>query len=114
MPYKLRDPGVTLALEDGGPRHHKLALSFEGVGLTPKDRYWVYVDRETNLVDRWEYILQGDKPEGPPTRFDWSGWARHGKIRLASERVNEKEKERIHFPVLEVPEAIPDALFTQP
>ncbi len=116
MPYKLQDPGVRLRLEGsakvGEADCEKLALSFEAVGLTPKDRYWAFVNRETHLVDRWEYILQDEK--GPATRWDWKGWKTYGKIQLAAERVNEKAKRRILFPVLDVPAGMADVVFTQP
>ncbi|HET7291085.1 MAG TPA: hypothetical protein VFM88_01545 [Vicinamibacteria bacterium] len=116
MPYKLRDAGVSLALEgetkEGEVVYDRLRLSFEKVGLTPKDRYWVFVNRATHLVDRWEYILQDEK--GPATRWDWRGWKRFGGIQLAPERVSDKTKRRILFPVLDVPAAIPDAVFTSP
>ena len=116
MPYKMKDQGVHLALageaKDNGQSYDKVQLSFESVGLTPKDRYWAWVNRDTHMVDRWEYILQGEK--GPATRFDWSGWKKMGNVMLAPERMNTKEKERIYFPVLDVPAAIPDAKFTTP
>ncbi len=81
MPYKLRDPGVTLK-DDGtadyaGKTYDKLALSFDHVGQTPGDRYWVYVDPKTYRVERWEMILQSDPPAGPPTAFTWEGWQEH-------------------------------------
>jgi plasmid maintenance system killer protein len=113
MPYKLRDPGVTLALagEDkvGDAACDKLALTFEAVGLTPKDRYWIFVNRATHMVDRWEYVLQDEK--GGPTRWEWRGWRAYGAIQLAPERINEKAKRRILFPVLDVPASIPDTVF---
>jgi len=116
MPYKLRDPGVRLVLageeKSGDAAWDKLLLSFDAVGLTPKDRYWVFVNRATHLVDRWEYVLQGEK--GPATRWEWKGWKAYGGIQLAPERVGEKAKRRILFPVLDVPASIPDAVFETP
>lgn len=114
MPYKLKDPGVVLGyageVKEKDAEWDKLALSFESVGLTPKDRYWAFVNRKTQLVDRWEFILQGQK--GPASRFDWTGWQRKGSIMLAAERWNSKEKERIYFPVMDVPATIADTVFT--
>jgi hypothetical protein len=114
MPYKMRDPGVTLALageeKKGDEAWDKVVLTFDGVGLTPKDKYWVYVNRDTGLVDKWEYILKGGP--GPATPFMWKNWVRHGKIMLANDRVNPKDGTRIYFPVLEAPAAVADAVFT--
>lgn len=92
MPYKLRDPGVILRDDGGaehdGKRYHKLALSFERVGLTPGDRYWVYVEERTGRVERWEMILQSDPPAGPPTAYTWEGWEEHGGLWFATAHRN--------------------------
>lgn len=116
MPYKLKDRGVTLAmageLASKGGAWDKLLLTFDNVGLTPKDKYWVYVNRKTGLVDRWDYILKGG--EGPPSTFEWSGWTRHGAVMLAPERRSPKDGTRIYFPVLEAPAVIDDKVFETP
>lgn len=114
MPYKMMDPGVVLAY-DGEARESnttwdKVLLSFGSVGLTPKDKYWVYVNRETGLVDRWDYVLKGE--DKPRTSFAWDGWSRRGRILLAPERRSLKDDTRIHFPLLEVEPALPDETFT--
>ena len=79
MPYKLRDPGVTLKYEgetrEGGAVFDKLALTFDNVGETPGDRYWVYVNRAVDRVERWEMVLQGDQP--PAKGYSWEGWEEH-------------------------------------
>ena len=116
MPYKMRDPGVTLAMAGretkGGDSWDKVLLTFADVGLTPKDRYWVFVNAKTGLVDRWEFVLKGEKT--PPEPFEWKGWKPHGKIQLADDRVSPKDGTRIYFPVLDVPASVPDAAFAKP
>jgi hypothetical protein len=113
MPYKLRDPGVSLAYageeKKGQDAWDKLLLTFDGVGLTPKDKYWIWVNRASGLVDRWEFVLKGDKTA--PVPFEWKGWKMYGRIRLADERVNPTDGTRIHFPVLDAPATVPDATF---
>jgi hypothetical protein len=116
MPYKLRDPGVVLS-HDGEERSadgawDKLVLTFDDVGLTPKDKYWVYVNRSTHRIDRWDYVLKGGP--GPPTSWLWTGWKRYGSIMLAPERVNTKDTTRIFFPVLDAPPTLDDATLTRP
>jgi hypothetical protein len=116
MPYKMKDPGVVLAL-DGEEKSaegewDKVRLSFEGVGLTPKDRYWAYVNRKTGLVDRWDYILQDEK--GPAATFTWKGWKKYGNVLLADDRVSPKDGTRIYFPLIEVPASVPESAFTTP
>jgi hypothetical protein len=116
MPYKLRDPGVILAYDGLEAREKqrwdKVRLSFDGVGLTPKDRYWIYVNRRTGLVDRWEFVLNGESK--PRTSFAWDGWQAYGRIQLANERVNAVDGTRIYFPRIEVPESVPAAVFRSP
>ena len=91
MPYKLRDPGVHLS-HDGeedidGQTYDKLLLTFDRVGLTPGDRYWAYIDRESGLMRRWAYHLQGWGEDRAPTAWDWLDWKSYGDIMLSSRRV---------------------------
>jgi hypothetical protein len=117
MPYKLRDPGVTLSYageERGanGVAYDKLKLAFDNVGLTPKDNYWVWVNRDTGMVDRWDYVLKGEAV--PPTTWTWTGWRKHGNIMLASERLNEKDNRKLLLHEIAVLESVPDEVFTAP
>jgi hypothetical protein len=79
MPYKLRDPGVILQYDreakEDGRTYDVIALSFDHVGDTPGDRYWVYVNRANHRVEKWQYLLQGEKP--PPVAASWSDWEEH-------------------------------------
>ena len=113
MPYKMRDPGVMLAyageVKKDGAAWDKVLLTFDGVGLTPKDKYWVYVNKATGLVDRWEFVLKGEKT--PPVPFEWKGWKTYGRIQLADDRVGPRDGTRIHFPVLESPATVPAGTF---
>jgi hypothetical protein len=84
MPYKMRDPGVTLryageATVDGAT-FDKVAMSFENVGVTPGDRYWVFVNRKSGRVERWEMILEGSPPDAKPSAYTWEGWQQHGGL----------------------------------
>jgi serine/threonine protein kinase len=114
MPYKMRDPGVILTYggeeKDGEQVWDKVILTFDNVGMTPKDKYWAYVNRVTGLVDRWDYILNGGP--GPPVPWTWRNWTRHGAILLASERLSAEDDTRIEFPVLETPASLADGVFT--
>ena len=86
MPYKLRDPGVHLAFDGdttiAGTLYDRLALSFENVGETPGDHYWVYVNRTTHFVERWDMVLQGDQP--PAKTYTWEGWEQHDGLWFAT------------------------------
>jgi hypothetical protein len=116
MPYKMMDPGVILTYDgeakQGDTAWDKVRLTFDNVGLTPKDKYWAFVNRKTGLVDKWEFVLKGENK--PPSPFSWEGWKKYGNVMLAPERKNPKDGTRIYFPVLEVKESLPDAVFTDP
>lgn len=117
-PYKLRDPGVNLSYAGeekvDGKTYDKLAVSFGQVGLTPGDRYWVYVNRDTGLVDRWEYILQDMPKEGPPTAWRWEGWQKYGNIMLAPHRVQVGADRKLELSDIAVFDQLPDTVFTSP
>lgn len=117
MPAKLRDPGVHLKYEGeqrvDGVAYDVVVLSFdEGIGLTPKDRYWAYVNRETGLMDRWAFVLKG--ADTPPAPFLWKNWQTYGKVKLSNERVNPANGNKVVFPVLAVPEKVDDRVFEDP
>jgi hypothetical protein len=115
MPYKMKDPGVIVAYDGAetkdGDTWDKVRLTFDNVGLTPKDKYWAFVNRKTGLVDRWDFVLNGENK--PPSSFAWKNWKSYGKVTLADDRVS-PDGTRIYFPVLETPESVPAATFTTP
>jgi hypothetical protein len=120
MPYKMKDPGVRLkyAGEEtrDGQEYDLVELTFEDVGLTPRDRYWAHVNRATHIMDRWSYILQDDPPGSEPTVWDWKGWTRRGRILLCPEKVTSRKGATLQIlhPILEVYDTLPDAYFTSP
>lgn len=62
-PLKLFDPGVrrAVAADSADEATDVLALSFDTVGLTPGDRYWLRVDRGTGRMIGWSYHLESDR-----------------------------------------------------
>ena len=82
MPWKWLDPGVRLSYEGertiDGTTWDVVELAFgSGIGLTSNDRYFGYVNRDSGLMERWEYVLQqedGAPGEGPPRAWAWEGW----------------------------------------
>jgi hypothetical protein len=116
MPYKMKDPGVTLKLageaKEGNATYDKVSLTFDSVGLTPKDHYTAYINRGTHMMDKWEFVLQGEKPPAVP--FVWKNWQRYGKVMLSNDKVSLKDGTRIYFPVLDAPATVADAVFTSP
>lgn len=71
-PIKLLDPGVTRAYvpDSSSAGVDVITTTYEGVGLTPGDQFWFWVDRDTGMMTRWAYQLQGRKDQ-PPTSWMW-------------------------------------------
>jgi len=87
MPYKLKDSGVTLRYkergmtEDGIPAD-VLELTFTAVGITPQNKYDVYVDVHERLVRQWAFYR--DAADEEPAFVDpWKNWKQYGRIWLA-------------------------------
>jgi len=57
-------------------------VTFNSVGLTPEDTYWAYVAKDTGLMERWDFVLTGQKAE-ERSRFAWTDWTQVGPVRLA-------------------------------
>ncbi|MDE2998714.1 MAG: hypothetical protein OXU79_06505 [Gemmatimonadota bacterium] len=90
MPYKLKDSGVTLtyageAKMENGRDAHVLTLTFTAVGVTPQNKYDVYVDKERMLVEQWSFYRNASDPE-PRFVGPWTGWKPHGRIMLSAGR----------------------------
>ena len=100
--------------EVDGVSHPVLHLSFEGVGLTPGDQYWVYVDPETDLPAWWAYRLESMEPDAEPVMWSWEGWETHGGIRLASRRAQVGSDRVLDFSPIEVAAQAPPGLFAGP
>lgn len=90
MPYKLKDTGVTLhyrgleATQDSRPAQ-VLELTFKDVGVTPQNKYAVWIDRESRLVTQWAFYRDAADAE-PRFTGPWTNWQRHGSILLSDGR----------------------------
>jgi hypothetical protein len=84
-PLKIRDQGVKV--EAGGPKDlsgtqmETINLSFDSVGLTPTDRYVLYIDPQTKLTKAWDYIPQS----GTGMQATWEKYQDFGGLKLATE-----------------------------
>ena len=116
-PWKVFDPGVNLeyigeVLTAAGQKCDEIKLSFEGVGLTPKDVYWMDIDRSTRLLDQWKYVLNG--ASDPPTVVAWKEWRRFGPIELSTSKPMASKPVEIRFENVSVSETPDDASLTPP
>ena len=123
MPWKLQDPHVHVEMAGDstldGQAYDLVHVTFDSVGLTPKDQYWAFVNRKTHLMDRWAYFLEGTA--GQPsldkaTPWKWSDWQNIHGMMMARDRVQVggEEPRRIHFPVLAFPRQVDARVFESP
>lgn len=84
-PLKIRDQGVKVEAggpkDMGGTRMETINLSFEKVGLTPTDRYVLYIDPATKLPKAWDYI----PAKGDGLQATWEKYQTFGGLTLATE-----------------------------
>lgn len=90
MPYKLKDSGVTLKYVEesnnaDGAESDKLELTFEQVGVTPQNKYHVYVDKKSKLITQWDFFTNATDSE-PRFSTPWKGYKEYGGIMLSGDR----------------------------
>ena len=112
MPYKLRDPGVTLTHVGSGEMvdgraAEILQLTFDEVGRTPQNKYRVYVATDSGLVEQWDFYAEA-ADAAPRFQVPWHDWRQHGGILLSANR-----GERVHTDVAVLDE-VPSGALTSP
>lgn len=118
-PTKVFDPGVrrTYVADSSTAETDVLHLRFGEVGLTPDDRYWLYVDRETGRLQRWAFVLQGN-PQAPPNFFEWTGYeayeAPSGTVHLASRKESTAGPGIIYTDNIATPSSVEEGIFSDP
>ena len=95
-PLKVKDAGVNPAYGGRQDEYEVLHLRFAGVGLTPDDQYNLYVDPQTHLVRRWDYMPSPDKK----LSGTWEGYKEFSGLKLATE--HQMAGKRIWFSDVEV------------
>lgn len=89
MPFKLKDSGVTLKYlgeeTEKDQTSQVLQLTFEKVGVTPENKYKVYVNPTTHLVTKWAFFRKSEDAK-PEFENVWSDYLPQGKILLSGNR----------------------------
>jgi hypothetical protein len=116
-PWKIFDPGVHLAYDGektcpGGGACDILKLSFDNVGETPKDIYWLWINRDGHQMVQWQYVLKG--ADEPPTTVAWKNWQKFGGVALSTEKPMEGKPVTIRFENVSVSPTRNDADFQAP
>ncbi|MFD2513108.1 hypothetical protein ACFSRY_04475 [Pontibacter locisalis] len=116
MPFKLQDPGVSLKYMGeektmDGAKADVLEMTFENVGLTPQNKYKLWVDKDKGLITQWAFFRNYNDAEPAFTRR-WSDYQSYAGIKLASNRSNPQSD--FELTDIAVPNAVPDAVFYSP
>ena len=110
MPYKLKDSGVSLKYVKEGKTYDEksadiLQLTFDGVGKTPQNKYWVYVDKDSRLVSQWDFYTNVTDEE-PRFSTPWANYTKYENIMLSGDRGQRKLSD------IAVPNNLPSTVFT--
>ena len=90
LPYKLKDSGVTLkylneAEDAAGNSTDVLELTFADVGVTPENKYHIYVDRETSLISQWDFY-RNYQDDSLQFSTPWAEYQDYNGLKLSSSR----------------------------
>jgi hypothetical protein len=117
MPLKMFDPGVHRTY-DGERRDScghtwdlvKLSLD-PGVGLTPGDIYWAWVNRDSGIVDEWDMMLQTTKPDERPTEVMFRDYRRVSGLLLSTRREVRGKGQIVRLDDLQILPDVPKGTF---
>ena len=112
MPFKLKDTGVTLKYlgEDtaaNGLMCNILELTFKNVGVTPDNKYRVYVDLKDNLVKQWAYYKDAAQDSASQV-WPFDNYKNYGGILISADRSDKKGPANVR-----VDDKLPDETFTE-
>lgn len=90
MPFKLKDSGVTIKYlrEDTiktGAQADVIGLTFDGVGVTPQNKYEVYITKRDNLVKQWAFYRDAEQEE-PSAVWPWDNYQEVEGLMLSFDR----------------------------
>ena len=114
MPWKLKDPGVSLRYDGlqqdslSGMKYEVIHLSFDQVGLTPKDQYWAFINPETYLMDKWRFFLQ-DSEDGS---YYWKNWKSYGVLKFSDDKEDVNGHRTIKTENIELFDQVHDSSFS--
>ena len=80
MPFKLRDPGVTLNYlghdtTQSGEQAEVIQLQFAGVGVTPDNKYHIWIGHQPKEVLQWAYY-RSSQDTLPGFTLSWTNYQR--------------------------------------
>jgi hypothetical protein len=116
MPIKSMDPAAHRELvgertDSCGVRWDVVKLTFDAGALGPQDQYWMWVNRDTGLVDEWDMKLTGTMPEDPAQRVYFHDYRRVGGLLLSTRREIRDKNQEFRIDDLVVSAEVPAGAF---
>lgn len=110
MPYKLKDTGVTLTYlgeekNTKGAMCNVLELTFNEVGVTPENKYQLYVGVKDNLINEWRYFKSAEL-DSASAIWPFDNYKQYGNILLSADRSDDRGPKNV-----KVDTELPDAVF---
>jgi hypothetical protein len=115
MPFKMREQGVkreyAYSRDDAcGHTWDVVQVQFESnFGISPSDMYWVWVNRDTGLIDYWDMKLTGAPPD--PVTVTFRDYRRIGELLISTRRDIASKKQLVRLDDLQVLPAPPKGAF---
>lgn len=116
-PLKLFDEGVTRTYipDSSDAATDVIRLSFDGVGLTPGDQYWLFIDKASGRLTRWTFVLEGNPT---PRSYDWTAYRTlqgpQGRVLLSARKQATGAPRAVLTDNLIAPANVDSTLFTDP
>ena len=112
MPWKLRDNGVIVRhigvdTLTGGAMYDLLQLTFDGVGVTPDNKYVLHVDQSDHLIKQWSFYKVASDTVAARV-WPWDNYQQFGEILLSSDRSDQSGPSEV-----KVYDDLPDSLFEE-
>lgn len=109
FPFKLMDPGVKLkyvgdCMADSVTSATCMEMTFEKVGVTPENKYIVYVDTVKNEIIHWDYFEKYTDTL-PAVSNPWNDYRQYGDVRISGGRGDDTLKQ------IAVHSILPDEIF---
>ena len=112
MPFKLKDSGVTLTYlgeekNSKGELCNVLELTFNEVGVTPENKYQVFVGIHDNLVNEWHYFKSATQ-DSASAIWPFDNYKKYGGILLSADRSDDRGPKNVS-----VATELPETLFSE-
>lgn len=90
LPFKLQDSGVSLdylgdSKTEEGVIADVLELKFDKVGVTPQNKYHIYVDKTSRYITQWDFYTNASDEEAR-FKIPWKNYKQYGDIYLSGDR----------------------------